>query len=89
MGPSRSAHHEPAYDATYRRLFGTSTPQTVSHGESDADILSPGRGFMRAFDLTMQLQVGCPWGCLFCYVPAGWTLTPGVVKGTHGRTWAS
>jgi DNA repair photolyase len=65
----------------------TDPPQQVLLEESQADIISPARGFMEGFDLTMQLQVGCPGGCLFCYVPAGWNLTPSEVKGPQGRTW--
>lgn len=56
-------------------------------GESAADIFSEGRGFMAAFDLTMQLQVGCPGGCLFCYVPSQPMLAPPPVKGPQGRKW--
>lgn len=75
------------YDATYKQLFDTSPPSSVTVGESDADIISQGRGFVGAFDLTMQLQVGCPGGCLFCYVPTGTRLTPEAIKGPQGRTW--
>lgn len=75
------------YGIIYRRLFGAPPPLPLPHTESQADIISQGRGFMGGFDLTMQLQVGCPGECLFCYVPAGWNLTPRDVKGPQGRTW--
>ena len=75
------------YAETYRHLFDVSPPESVTIGESNADIISPARGFMTPFDFTMQLQVGCPGGCLFCYVPAGGRLTPSAVKGPQGRTW--
>lgn len=75
------------YDATYEHLFGTPPPQSVTWGESSADIISPGRGFMAAFDWTMQIQVGCPGGCLFCYVKAGGLTTPLEIKGNQGEQW--
>ena len=59
----------------------------VTWETSQADILSPGRGFMDVFDFTMQLQVGCPGGCLFCYVPSRARLTPPAVRGPDGRNW--
>jgi len=68
-------------------LHNTTPPATIHIETSAADILNPGRGFMRAFDYTMQLQVGCPGGCLFCYVPAGTRLTPQAVRGSHGEQW--
>src|SRR5690606_1263318 len=37
--------------------------------------------------MTMQTQVGCPAGCLFCYVPSGRMLTPGAVRGESGERW--
>lgn len=76
-----------AYETTYRQLFDTPPPSSVTIGESEADIISQGRGFVGAFDLTMQLQVGCPGGCLFCYVPTGTRLTPEAIKGPQGQTW--
>ncbi|MBI3801675.1 MAG: radical SAM protein [Deltaproteobacteria bacterium] len=76
-----------SYDHTYIQLFDEAPPPSVSHGESDAGIISEGRGFMSAFDLTMQVQVGCPAGCLFCYVPSGPRLTPSEVRGPQGRHW--
>ena len=75
------------YSEIYARLHGAVPPQQVQHGSSNADILSPARGFMAGFDFTMQLQVGCPGGCLFCYVPAGRFLAPAAVKGEGGREW--
>jgi len=42
---------------------------------------------MQAFDFTMQVQVGCPGGCLFCYVPTRARLTPPTVRGKNGQTW--
>jgi DNA repair photolyase len=76
-----------AYDVTYQQLFNTLPPASVTFGESEAEIISQGRGFVGAFDLTMQLQVGCPGGCLFCYVPAGERLTPSAIRGPQGRDW--
>ncbi len=71
----------------YIRLFGKEPPASVSVGESQADILTAGRGFMDGFDYTMQLMVGCPGGCLFCYVKNGYMLAPASVKGTQGDLW--
>jgi DNA repair photolyase len=78
---------EHTYEDTYQQLYSTSPPQVISFGASTADVLSVGRGFMSAFDLTMQTQVGCPAGCLFCYVPNGFRLTPSAVRGPQGRHW--
>src|SRR4051812_589546 len=64
-----------------------STEPSVTWQSSQADILSQGRGFMGDFDFTMQLQVGCPGGCLFCYVPTGARLTPQEVRGPNGQNW--
>lgn len=64
------------YAALYGRVTGRETPQTVVHRDSDADVLSAARGFIGAFDYTLQLQVGCPGGCMYCYVPASTRLTP-------------
>jgi len=71
----------------YIRLFGKEPPGSVSVGESQADILTAGRGFMDGFDFTMQLMVGCPGGCLFCYVKNGYMLAPTSVKGILGDLW--
>jgi DNA repair photolyase len=79
--------HQVSYEHTYQALFDMQPPQSVTWETSAADILNPGRGFMAAFDYTMQLQVGCPGGCLFCYVPAGPRLTPVSVRGDHGQAW--
>jgi DNA repair photolyase len=78
---------ERTYEDTYQQLYSTSPPQGITFGASNADVLSVGRGFMGAFDLTMQTQVGCPAGCLFCYVPNGRLLTPSAVRGPQGRHW--
>jgi hypothetical protein len=75
------------YTTTYRVLHGFDPPTGITWEISDADILSPGRGFMGAFDFTMQVQVGCPGGCLFCYVPTRARLTPPAVRGQNGQTW--
>ncbi|MEM7133409.1 MAG: hypothetical protein AAF702_44345 [Chloroflexota bacterium] len=42
---------------------------------------------MDAFDYTMQLQVGCPGGCLFCYVPNGSGIVPKTIRGEYGEQW--
>lgn len=75
------------YSSTYQSLHGFEPPTAVTWETSVADILSPGRGFMGAFDFTMQVQVGCPGGCLFCYVPTRARLTPSAVRGKNGQTW--
>ncbi len=75
------------FDLTYRILHNAAPPAKITHEESDADILSPSRGFMCGFDWTMQLQVGCPGGCLYCYVPNGPRLTPKDVRGPGGTHW--
>jgi DNA repair photolyase len=75
------------YTTTYQTLYGSEPPKHVTWEESSADILSPGRGFMAAFDYTMQVQVGCPGGCLYCYVITGGMLAPAEVRGTNGQTW--
>ena len=64
-------------------VHGMEPPESVVVGESQADLIRPGRGFIGAFDYTMQLQVGCPGGCLYCYVPASKWLTPPDVR----RQW--
>lgn len=78
--PTRYAH-------MYQALFGRNPPDKMTWETSTADILNPGRGFMHAFDYTLQLQVGCPGGCLFCYVPTGARLTPRQVRGSDGGNW--
>ncbi len=75
------------YLTNYRKLFGTNPPDSVTIGSSAADILSPSRGFMTGFDFTMQLQVGCPGACLFCYVRYGSMLAPTSVRGPGGSQW--
>ncbi len=76
-----------SYALTYRQMFGAPPPSSLLRGSSAADILSPARGFMGGFDMTMQIQVGCPGGCLFCYVPNGSSLAPANVRGLGGRHW--
>ena len=76
-----------SYRGTYVALFGETPPASVHRGESDANIFSPGRGFMEKFNLTLQIQVGCPGACRFCYVPAGFRMTPPAVRGEQGRQW--
>jgi DNA repair photolyase len=78
-----------AYADTYRMLFNSDPPAPVAWETSRANILSPGRGFMRPFDYTMQLQVGCLGGCLFCYVAAAARLAPADVRGQNGRRWGA
>jgi DNA repair photolyase len=81
-------YHPPkSYDESYERLFHTPPPESVNFGESTAEIIRPARGFVDGFDFTMQTQVGCPAGCLFCYVPSGRMLTPGDVRGEAGERW--
>jgi radical SAM superfamily enzyme YgiQ (UPF0313 family) len=75
------------YNVVYKSLFKEDPPKSVTWETSQADIFSQGRGFMEGFDFTMQLQVGCPGGCLFCYVPPTYNLTPSAVRGKQGRTW--
>lgn len=79
-----------AYDMTYREINGCAPWANVTIGESDADILNDGRGFMSTFDCTMQLQVGCIGACLYCYVsnPLSF-LTPTSVRGLEGELWGS
>ncbi len=76
----------PDFASVYAVVHGQTPPARIT-GSSDADILRPARGFVDAFDLTMQTQVGCPGGCLFCYVPSGNMLTPGALRGNHGEAW--
>ena len=76
-----------AHSKLYTRLHSIAPPQQTQYGSSSASILSEARGFMTGFDFTMQLQVGCPGGCLFCYVPAGSFLAPVDAQGEMGREW--
>lgn len=83
-GESRPNRETPSpYEALFQLTRGVPPPASHVARESDADVLSVGRGFIQAFDYTMQLQVGCPAGCLFCYVPSSARLTP---RDLH-RTW--
>lgn len=75
------------YNTTYQLLHGNTPPTEVTWETSSADILSPGRGFMAGVGYTMQLQVGCPPGCLFCYVSTSARLAPADVRGKHGANW--
>lgn len=75
------------YQQTYTEIFNSIVPDRVEWGSSQANILSPGRGFMDAFNYTMQIQVGCPGGCLFCYVPNGSGIVPKTIRGEHGEKW--
>jgi trans-2,3-dihydro-3-hydroxyanthranilate isomerase len=76
-----------AYDSLYQQIHSVDPPERVERGISQADVLSPSRGFMTGFDFTLQLQVGCPGGCLFCYVPSAARLTPADVRGPQGTKW--
>ncbi|MBV9852133.1 MAG: radical SAM protein [Armatimonadetes bacterium] len=78
---------EDEFARTYAAIHGGPPPGRVQVGDSDAGILSRPGGFMDGFDLSLQLQVGCPGGCLFCYVPAGRFLAPPDVAGPGGRDW--
>lgn len=75
------------YESVYQQLYNLPTPESVHFGESSAEIIRPARGFVDGFDLTMQTQVGCPAGCLFCYVPSGARLTPPAMRGEMGENW--
>jgi len=70
-----------SYDQIYERFFNVPPPEQVEYHESNTDIMREARGFIEGFDLTMQTQVGCPGGCLFCYVPSGRMLTPESLRG--------
>ncbi len=72
------------YDQTFRKVKGLERPGKVKISESRARIISPARGFLGGFDFTMQLQVGCPGGCLFCYVPNSPRLAPSDVRAKWG-----
>jgi len=71
------------YNDLFESQYDRAVPERAAFGASAADILSPGRGFMNSFDFTMQVQVGCPAGCLFCYVRTGGRLAPADVR----RDW--
>ncbi|MBL8166063.1 MAG: hypothetical protein JNJ61_29040 [Anaerolineae bacterium] len=75
------------FNQTYQNIYGLDAPEQVRYGESGAEIIRPARGFVDSFDLTMQTQVGCPAGCLFCYVPSGHMLTPPAMRGEFGENW--
>lgn len=76
-----------SYAQVYSELYQALPPPQVTYTESNAEIIRPARGFVSAFDLTMQTQVGCPGGCLFCYVPSGTRLTPAALRGEAGEKW--
>src|SRR3712207_5187028 len=69
------------FEETYSQVHGLQPPGELTVLESDAEVLSPARGFMTGFDYTLQMMVGCPGGCLFCYVPAGFRLAPAEMRG--------
>jgi DNA repair photolyase len=75
------------YQKTYQQIHGQDPPTSVEKGESAADVVSQPRGFLSGFDGTLQFTVGCPAGCLFCYVPSRPFLTPDQVRGDHGTRW--
>lgn len=72
------------YNRAYREIKGMERPSRLKAGESRAGIISPSRGFLNGFDYTMQLQVGCPGGCLFCYVPDSPRLAPADIRSKWG-----
>jgi len=76
-----------SFKDTYKELFKAEPPCTVRYEESNADIISEGRGFMSAFDYTMQLKVGCEGSCRYCYVAAKFGFTPKEVRGPEGKNW--
>lgn len=80
-----------SYRALYQETFGAEVPDVQRVGASEADVIQPtrGKGFMGAADFTMQVQVGCPGGCRFCYVPSSPCLTPPAVKGPGGSLWGT
>ena len=75
------------YERMYRAQFDAPSPGETVHGASRAPILSRATGFLRGFDLTMQIQVGCPGGCLYCYVPTNAWFTSHRARGPGGRLW--
>lgn len=72
------------YARTFREVKGLDRPGKLETGVSNARIISPSRGFLKGFDFTMQLQVGCPGGCLFCYVPNSPRLAPADIRSRWG-----
>ncbi len=77
----------PTYDDIYQEFFNHQPPRSIEMRDSASEILRAGRGFIEGFDFTMQTQVGCPGGCLFCYVPSGRMLTPESMRGKQGERW--
>lgn len=75
-----------AFEITYESLHSLSPPNH-ERGSSRAPVFSKTSGFLRGFDLTLQLQVGCPGGCLFCYVPSNPWFTSARARGKSGRLW--
>lgn len=75
------------YIDIHTHLYGGPPLSALDVGESDADILSPSRGFMDGFDYTMQLMTGCPGGCAYCYVRTAPRLAPTAVRGVSGEDW--
>lgn len=76
--------HGDTYQLNHREMFGSPDSITVAKSSSSASLFSKGCGFMNAFDFTMQLQVGCPAGCLYCYVRTGFRLAPHDVQQNWG-----
>ncbi len=75
------------YERMYQAQFDAPSPGETVYGASRAPILSRATGFLRGFDLTMQIQVGCPGGCLYCYVPTNAWFTSHRARGPGGRLW--
>jgi DNA repair photolyase len=76
-----------SYARSHETLFGRPPPDRAPHGESRAPVFAKASGFLRGFDLTMQVQVGCPGGCLYCYVPSNPYFTSERARGRDGRLW--
>lgn len=72
------------YDRTFLAVKGEQRPKQMVRGESTAPVLSKTRGFLGGFDYTMQFQVGCPGGCLFCYVSSAPRLAPSSIRKRWG-----
>jgi len=52
-------------------LFDDTTPARFGHAEvapvTVSSILTPGNGFMRDYDFTLNPYAGCSFGCTYCY----------------------
>jgi len=75
------------FNDTYQMIYDDLPPQSVTKEESKSPIITEPRGFLSDYDLTMQIQVGCPGGCLFCYVKGSARVVPSTVRGPDGKTW--